>query len=199
MSIVVLVEHDGAHVRPGSFSALAVARDFATQSGENVELLVLGSELDSVAAEAARFGPLIVADHPVLTNPTADRYAQIIADVAKAREASEHRRQLDDICERYSTPRGSAPRWGHGWGYNGLFLREWRIAIAPADVCRGGNGDSNFGWAAAGDHGTGLCLSFRRAARINRANAPCGVWTPRSCRIIASTSGSNRVPRRVLN
>ena len=87
MSIVVLVEHDGAHVRPGSFSALAVARDFATQSGENVELLVLGSELDSVAAEAARFGPLIVADHPVLTNPTADRYAQIIADVAKARDA----------------------------------------------------------------------------------------------------------------
>src|SRR5206468_2655770 len=80
-------EHDGAHVRPGSFSALGVARDFATRSGENVELLALGSELDSVAAEATHFGPLIVADHPLLTNPTADRYAQIIADVAKAREA----------------------------------------------------------------------------------------------------------------
>ena len=87
MSIVVLMEHDGAHVRPGSLSALAVARDLATQSGENVELLALGSELGSVAAEGTRFGPLIVADHPVLTNPTADRYAQIIADVAKAREA----------------------------------------------------------------------------------------------------------------
>ena len=55
MSIVVLAEHDGAHVRPGSFSALTVARDLATHSGEHVELLVLGSGLDSVAADAARF------------------------------------------------------------------------------------------------------------------------------------------------
>jgi electron transfer flavoprotein alpha subunit len=87
MSILVVAEHDGAHVRPGSFSALAVARDLATHSGERVELVVLGSELDSVAADAARFAPVIVADHPLLANPTADRYAQIIADVAKAREA----------------------------------------------------------------------------------------------------------------
>src|SRR5436190_23821273 len=87
MSIVVLVEHDGAHVRPGSFSALAVARDLAAHSGERVELLVLGSGLDSVASDAARFAPVIVVDHPLLANPTADRYAQIIADVAKARDA----------------------------------------------------------------------------------------------------------------
>ena len=30
---------------------------------------------------------MIVVDHPLLANPTADRYAQIIADVAKARGA----------------------------------------------------------------------------------------------------------------
>ena len=87
MSILVVAEHDGAHVRPGSFSALAVARDLAAHSGERVELLVVGSGLDSVAADAARFAPVIVVDHPLLANPTADRYAQIIADVAKAREA----------------------------------------------------------------------------------------------------------------
>ena len=87
MSIVVLVEHDGANVRPGCASALTVARDLAAHSGERVELLVLGSGLDSVASDAARFGPVIVVDHPLLANPTADRYAQIIADVAKAREA----------------------------------------------------------------------------------------------------------------
>ena len=87
MSILVVAEHDGAHARPGSFSALAVARDLATRSGERVELLVIGSGLDSVAADAARFAPVIVVDQPLLANPTADRYAQIIADVAKAREA----------------------------------------------------------------------------------------------------------------
>ena len=87
MSILVVAEHDGAHARPGSFSALAVARDLATRSGERAELLVVGSGLDSVAADAARFAPVIVVDSPLLANPTADRYAQIIADVAKALEA----------------------------------------------------------------------------------------------------------------
>src|SRR5437773_3752083 len=87
MSILVVAEHDGAHARPGSFSALAVARDLGAHSGERVELLVIGSGVDSVAAEAAGFAPVIVVDHPLLANPTADRYAQIIADVAKARGA----------------------------------------------------------------------------------------------------------------
>src|SRR5205814_10249523 len=48
---------------------------------------VVGSGLESVAADAARFEPVIVVDQPLLANPTADRYAQIIADVAKARDA----------------------------------------------------------------------------------------------------------------
>jgi electron transfer flavoprotein alpha subunit len=87
MSILVVAEHDGARVRFGSCSALAVARDLAAHSGELVELLVIGSGLDSVAGDAARFAQVIVADHPLLANPTADRYAQIIADVAQAREA----------------------------------------------------------------------------------------------------------------
>jgi electron transfer flavoprotein alpha subunit len=87
MSILAVAEHDGAHARPGSFSALAVARDLGAHSGERVELLVIGSGVDSVAAEAARFAPVIVVDSPLLANPTADRYAQIIADVARAREA----------------------------------------------------------------------------------------------------------------
>jgi electron transfer flavoprotein alpha subunit len=87
MSILVVAEHDGANVRPGSCSALTVARDLAAYSGERVELLVIGSGLDSVAADAARFAPVIVVDHPLLANPTADRYAQIIADIANASEA----------------------------------------------------------------------------------------------------------------
>src|SRR5207248_1685402 len=87
MSILVVAEHDGAHVRPGSCSALAVARDLAAHSGKRAELLTIGSGLDSVASDAARFAAVIVVDHPSLANPTADRYARIIADVAKTREA----------------------------------------------------------------------------------------------------------------
>jgi electron transfer flavoprotein alpha subunit len=87
MTKLVVAEHDGTRVRSGAYSALAVARDLAKNSGDNTELLVLGSGLDSVAADAARFAPVIVADHPLLVNPTADRYARTIADVATARDA----------------------------------------------------------------------------------------------------------------
>ena len=55
MTILVVAEHDGTKVRSGVYSALTVARDLAKNSGDNVELLVLGSGLDSVAADAARF------------------------------------------------------------------------------------------------------------------------------------------------
>jgi len=87
MTILVVAEHDGTKVRSGVYSAVTVARDLAKTWGDNVELLVLGSGLDSVVADGARFGHVIVADHPLLANPTADRYARIIADVAKARDA----------------------------------------------------------------------------------------------------------------
>jgi len=87
MTVLVVAEHDGAKIRSGVCSALAVARDLARDSGDHVELLVLGSSLDSVAADAARFAPVIVADHALLANPTADRYARIIADVAQERDA----------------------------------------------------------------------------------------------------------------
>ena len=52
-----------------------------------VELLVLGSRLEAVATDAARFGTTIVADDPCLEHPTADRYARVIAEVAEARGA----------------------------------------------------------------------------------------------------------------
>ncbi len=85
MAILVVAEHDGARLRAGSLSALGMASQLAAHSGEEVEWLALGSGLDSVAADAARFGRVIVADDPCLAHPTADRYARVIADVAAAR------------------------------------------------------------------------------------------------------------------
>jgi electron transfer flavoprotein alpha subunit len=87
MEILVVVEHDGTQVRTGSRSALGMALELAAHSGETLELLVLGSDLESVAADAIRFGSAVVADDPCLAHPTADRYARVIADVAIARGA----------------------------------------------------------------------------------------------------------------
>jgi electron transfer flavoprotein alpha subunit len=83
MKTLILAEHDGKQVRAGSRSAASVAR--AVSAGSEVELLLLGHQLAAVAGDAARFAATIVADHPRLEHPSADRYAKIIAQVALAR------------------------------------------------------------------------------------------------------------------
>jgi electron transfer flavoprotein alpha subunit len=88
MSTLVVAEHDGKRIRAGSRSAVGAALELASPSGERVELLVLGSRLEGVAADAARLAPTLLADHACLLYPTADRYARVIADVARAREAT---------------------------------------------------------------------------------------------------------------
>ena len=45
MGVLVFAEHDGVHIRPGTRSALTVARELAEHFGEPVELVVLGSDL----------------------------------------------------------------------------------------------------------------------------------------------------------
>jgi electron transfer flavoprotein alpha subunit len=85
MSALVVVEHDGTRIRLGSRSALTAAIGLLADEGARVELLVMGSNLDTVANEASRYGPTLVADSPLLSCPTADRYARVIADVCTAR------------------------------------------------------------------------------------------------------------------
>jgi len=64
-----------------------MAFELAAHSSEAVEWLVLGSRLEAVATDAARYGTTIIADDPCLEHPTADRYARVIAEVAETRGA----------------------------------------------------------------------------------------------------------------
>jgi electron transfer flavoprotein alpha subunit len=85
MSCLVLAEHDGTRLRAGTLSAVAVARDFAARTGGGVEVLLIGAALDAAAADAARFAPVLRVEHPLLEHPTADRYAQVLVELATAR------------------------------------------------------------------------------------------------------------------
>ncbi|MGQ0636831.1 MAG: electron transfer flavoprotein subunit alpha/FixB family protein [Planctomycetaceae bacterium] len=87
MPILVIAEHARGTLRLGSRSAVAVARDIGQQTGADVEILVLGADLAQAAADAGRYAPVVAADHALLADPTADRYAQVIADVARAHKA----------------------------------------------------------------------------------------------------------------
>lgn len=85
MRILILCEHDAQGIRLGSRSAATFARAVAEHTRGNVECLVLGHSLASVAQDVSAFAPVLIADHPVLTNPVADRYARVITDVVKQR------------------------------------------------------------------------------------------------------------------
>ena len=87
MQVLVIVEQAGGTIRPGSRSAITFARSVAESNGGEVELLLLGHELDSASLDAASYAPVLVADHADLTDPVADRYAQVIAQVVTAQDA----------------------------------------------------------------------------------------------------------------
>ncbi len=87
MKILVIIEHDQQSVRLASRSALGFAGEIARSMSGTVESLVIGYDVGHVAADAARFAAVLAADHEALQHPVADRYAQVIAQVAKARGA----------------------------------------------------------------------------------------------------------------
>lgn len=87
---LVIAEHDQGQVKLASFSAAAFAQQIAASAGGSFDILVLGSGV-SAAAEALRSAgakTVLVADHAELAQPLADRYAQVIADVVRARGAT---------------------------------------------------------------------------------------------------------------
>ncbi|MBI3853231.1 MAG: electron transfer flavoprotein subunit alpha/FixB family protein [Verrucomicrobia bacterium] len=85
MRVLILCEHDGKGIRLGSRSAVAFANAVEEQTRGSVECLLLGHSLATVAQDAAAYAPVLVADHPALANPVADRYAKVITDLVKER------------------------------------------------------------------------------------------------------------------
>jgi electron transfer flavoprotein alpha subunit len=84
MRALVILEHDGKVIRPGSYSAAAFAQAIA-QAGGSVQLMLLGHDIESMVQAASRIAPVIVAEHERLAVPVADCYANIIADVLRSR------------------------------------------------------------------------------------------------------------------
>ena len=83
MKTLVLMEHDGTTLRPGSGSAIGFARELS----EDITVLLLGKSLEVIATEAAQYAPVLTADHEALTATVADRWAHLIAEVAQDQNA----------------------------------------------------------------------------------------------------------------
>ena len=78
---LILIEHDRQQVKRPSLHAITLAR----QLGGEYALVVLGHGLDGIAASLVSYGAsaVVVADHPLLAEPLADRYATVIAEAAR--------------------------------------------------------------------------------------------------------------------
>jgi electron transfer flavoprotein alpha subunit len=78
--VLVVIEHDGQRAKPVSLRAVSAAREL----GDTYSLVCIGQRVEGVAWSVAELGAakVYVADHEALADPLADRYAQVVADVA---------------------------------------------------------------------------------------------------------------------
>src|SRR5881392_2121688 len=82
---LILIEHDRQQVKRSSLHAITLAR----QLGGEYALLVLGHDIERIAASVVCYGAsaVVIADDPALVEPLADRYATVIAEAARKRGA----------------------------------------------------------------------------------------------------------------
>jgi electron transfer flavoprotein alpha subunit len=87
MACLALIEHAGGQVRQSALSAITFASEVARLRGTDHELVLLGHGLAAAADQVMQYGAaaVLVADHPALSHPLADRYAAALAAVARAR------------------------------------------------------------------------------------------------------------------
>lgn len=79
---LVLVEHDGQRVKRSSLGAI----ELAVRLGGEYSLILLGHDITSLAESIRGFGAstVLVADHAILAEPLADRYALVLVQAVKA-------------------------------------------------------------------------------------------------------------------
>jgi len=86
-TVLVLAEHDDGQLKQATLSAVGFAHKVVAEAGGSFEILVIGENVGGTAEGLRRYGAsaVLVADHPRLKHPVSDKYAQVIADVAKQR------------------------------------------------------------------------------------------------------------------
>ena len=114
MRILVVAEHDGRTLRGASLSCLSFANSVAAATGGEVAWLVLGHRVENVAAEAARFAPVVVVDSPGLEQPMAEPLARTIAAVARRAELRIGLCRGVDVFERRVAASGGPSGRGDG-------------------------------------------------------------------------------------
>ena len=86
-NILVLAELDEGQLKQATLSAVAFAHKVVAEAGGSFDILLIGEKVSGTAEKLRQCGAstVLVADHAQLKHPVSDKYAQVIADVAKER------------------------------------------------------------------------------------------------------------------
>jgi electron transfer flavoprotein alpha subunit len=89
-AILVIAEHLGGQLKLATLSAIAFASKVAAQTGGSFDVLVFGENVGGTAEQLRPYGAaaVLIAEHVQLKHPLADRYAQVIAQIARSRAAA---------------------------------------------------------------------------------------------------------------
>ena len=89
-NILVLAEHDAGQLKLATLSALGFASQVCAQTGASFEVLVIGDQVSDLAQALRGYGAtsVLLAEEARLQYPVADQYAQVLADVARQRQAT---------------------------------------------------------------------------------------------------------------
>lgn len=158
MSVLVVLEQRGGKWNRQSFEAISAAQRIAQPAGEPVQAAVLGSGIDALAQDAARYGieKVFALDAAELGDYTADGYTaaleQLIKSAGPAVVVFPHTYQVRDYAPKLATRFGKAlvsdvvdVKAGEA---GSIFVRQLFQGKLSADV-RGG-GDLQFVSVQAG-------------------------------------------------
>jgi electron transfer flavoprotein alpha subunit len=89
-NILVIAEHDQGRLKTATLAAVAFARKVCAAAGGTLEILVLGDGVSGVveALRSSGAANVLVAEHAALKEPLADKYAHVLAGVARTRGAT---------------------------------------------------------------------------------------------------------------
>ena len=86
-NLLVIAEHDRGQLKLATLAAVACAHKVVAEAGGSFDILVIGENVGGTAELLRPYGAatVLVADDAQLQHPVGDKYAQVIADVAKQR------------------------------------------------------------------------------------------------------------------
>src|SRR5262249_33874717 len=88
--ILVIAEHKDGELKLATLSAVSFARKVSAEAGGAFEIFVIGEKVAPLAEVLRPYGSaaVLLADAAPLKHPLADKYASVIAEVARKRNAT---------------------------------------------------------------------------------------------------------------